>query len=505
MIRQSGAKGSEADFPGTKVALCLCGEVDRNVKESPLKLKLRAIVTVCAMLSTIALAQMTNFSGNTRVLGKGSVISFDFPGAINTQATAITPSGDIVGRYTSADGIQHGFILSRGKFRPINFPGATSTDVTWINARGQIVGGYFNSVGNEHGFLLNGGKFTTLDFPDAQFTTALGIGATGDIVGVRGDSAGTPHGFLLRTGHFTSLDLPGATESLPAMISAGRIVGGYVNNAGLHGFSLTRGSVKTIDCPGSTFTFLSGLDPQGRVVGGYGTADGHGHGAIAFNGNCIPLDFPVGTNTYANGINPQGDIVGRYTGVDGIVHGFLLRGFVKTANVIYSAARDFSTRLNPNSVWSYGSTTSLGGAFTLYTISGTTFLSGEVGWFGPIPGCCAPGYPLVVAAPGVIPDVLDMGPGPSSYTVVRWTAPSRGRWDVVGEFSGTGLTTGDVHVLRNGAAILNSPLNGSDDAPFSLIIDVAPGDTIDFVAGPGADGNNDSDPTGFNVTITPEL
>ena len=120
-------------------------------------------------------------------------------------------------------------------------------------------------------------------------------------------------------------------------------------------------------------------------------------------------------------------------------------------------------------------------------------------------GATAPGFPLVVAEPGVIPSVLDLGPGWNAYTVVRWTAPSRGRWDVVGQFFGTGLTTGDVHVLKNGAALLNSPLNGFNAAPFSLAVRVAPGDTIDFVAGPGLDGNPDFDSTGFNVTITPEL
>jgi len=241
------------------------------------------------------------------------------------------------------------------------------------------------------------------------------------------------------------------------------------------------------------------------MVGGYGSADGNGHGALVTDGNCITVDFPGGTNTYANGINPQGDIVGRYTGADGIVHGFLWRRFVKSANVIYSAAHDFSTRLNPNSVWSYGFTTFVGGPFTLDTISGSTFFSGEVGWFGPIPGFFAPGYPLVVAGPNQVPTVLDMGPGPSSYAVVRWTAPDKGRWDVVGQFFGTGLTTGDVHVLRNGTPIFDSPVNGSQVAPFSLLIDVVTGDTIDFAAGPGPGGNNDSDPTGFNVTITPEL
>ena len=289
------------------------------------------------------------------------------------------------------------------------------------------------------------------------------------------------------------------------MISAGRIVGGYLNSTGLHGFSLTQGTVQTIDCPGSTFTFLSGVDPQGRMVGGYASADGNGHGALVINGNCIPVDFPGGTNTFANGINPQGDIVGRYTGANGVVHGYLLRGFVKTANVVYSAAHDFSTRLNPNSVWSYGYTTSVGGPFTLYSISGATFFSGEVGWFGPIPGAGASWLSAGCGAARRHPGCSGHGTWASSYTVVRWTAPSRGRWDVVGQFFGTGLTTGDVHVLRNGTPVFDSALNGSQVAPFSLPIDVAPGDTIDFAAGPGPGGNNDFDSTGFNVTITPEL
>ena len=228
------------------------------------------------------------------------------------------------------------------------------------------------------------------------------------------------------------------------------------------------------------------------MVGGYGTFDGQSHGALIKNGNCIAVDIPGGTNAYANGINPEGDIVGRYTGADGVVHGFLLlRDFVENATPIYSAAHDFSFTLNPNAVWSYGYTTTVGGPFSLYTNSGSTYFSNEAGWFGPIAGCCAPGYPLVVAGPNQIPTVLDMGPGPASYTVVRWTAPSRGRWDVVGQFFGTGLTTGDVHVLHNGVAVFDSPVNGSQVVKFSLEIDVAPGDTVDFAAGPGPNGNND--------------
>jgi hypothetical protein len=457
------------------------------------------------LLSSVTVLMFWTVSLKPLLSAQSNFSSFDFPGATNTQATGITPSGDIVGRYTSNDGGHHGFLLSGGKFRSIDFPGATFTDLDWINPRGQIVGNYFDVDGRQHGFLQSNGVFTNVDFPNAHGTAAFGIGATGDIIGIYGDDIGTIHGFLLRNGKFSTIDVPGATGSLPTMISAGRIVGGYFSNTGTHGFLLADGKFQTIDCPGATFTFLSGMDPQGQLVGGYGTFDGQQHGAIISNGNCIRVDVSAGSNAYANAIDPQGDIVGRYTSADNIVHGYLLRKFVKTTSPVYSASHDFSFNLNPNAVWSYGFTTTMGGPFSLYTLSGPTFFSGEAGWFGPIPGCCAPGYPLIVAGPNQVPTVLDMGPGPSSYAVVRWTAPSRGRWDVVGQFFGTGLTTGDVHVLHNGKAIFNSPVIGSQGAQFSLAVDVAPGDTLDFAAGPGPDGNNDNDPTGFNVTITPEL
>jgi hypothetical protein len=171
----------------------------------------------------------------------------------------------------------------------------------------------------------------------------------------------------------------------------------------------------------------------------------------------------------------------------------------------FSTARDFSFTSNPNGVWSYGYTFGLNQPFNLYTNPGSTYFSGEQGWFGPIAGCCAPGYPLVVASPIGTPGVLDMGPGPSSYTVVRWTSPTNQRWDVVGEFFGTGYTTGDVHVLRDGHPVFDSPVNGSDLVQFFRVVSPGVNGTIDFFAGPGPNGDNGSDPTGFQATIAPHL
>jgi hypothetical protein len=69
--------------------------------------------------------------------------SFDVPGATDTEATSMTPSGDIVGRYYDPDGSHHGFLLQKGTFFTIDFPGAVLTDPEWINDRGVIVG-YYN-------------------------------------------------------------------------------------------------------------------------------------------------------------------------------------------------------------------------------------------------------------------------------------------------------------------------------------------------------------------------
>jgi uncharacterized membrane protein len=274
-----------------------------------------------------------SFSLAAQAKAQSNFVSFDYPGVTHTDATGVSPSGNIVGRYFSADGSQHGFLLADGKFSSIDYPDAILTDVTAINPRGEIVGSFIDAAQHGHGFVLSGGNFTAFDFPNATFTDGFGIGVNGEIIGIYGDSSGTVHGYLLRGGTFTTIDVPGASGSLPAMIAAGRIIGGYFLNNHTHGFQLYKGQFTTIDCAGSTgspgFQFLSGVDPIGRMVGGYGTSDGLTHGSLIIEGNCITIDIPPGTNTYANAIDAEGDIVGRYTGSDGAIHGFLLRKFVK--------------------------------------------------------------------------------------------------------------------------------------------------------------------------------
>jgi hypothetical protein len=267
--------------------------------------------------------------------------SFDFPGAIDTQATAITPSGDIVGRYTSADKNLHGFLLKtdcdregrekdcEGKFKSIDVPNGTQTEVNWINPRGQMVGDYIGVDGNLHGFLLSEEDFTTFDYPGAKNTFGAGISPRGNIVGWETGPDQIPHGFLrTKEGDFSSIRFPGALATLPTMIIGKSIVGAYVDAsfAG-HGFLLRGGRFQPIDCRGFTQVFLSGLNPQGDLTGAVDLGLPGQHGLLVRDGHCIIVDFPgslPGSN-YANGINPRGDIVGRYATSDGVVHGYLRR------------------------------------------------------------------------------------------------------------------------------------------------------------------------------------
>ena len=127
-----------------------------------------AALLMCVFLAGIAFAQ--------------TFTTIDFPGATDTQPTAITPSGIIVGRYTSADGNLHGFVLTAGRFVSIDVPNGSQTEVNWMNASGDMVGDYTGADGRIHGYLLSGGKFTTFDYPGAANTNAFGISASGDIV-----------------------------------------------------------------------------------------------------------------------------------------------------------------------------------------------------------------------------------------------------------------------------------------------------------------------------------
>src|SRR4051812_17084428 len=68
--------------------------------------------------------------------------------------SGINDNGQIVGQYTDAAGVTHGYILSGGRFTAINYPKAIFAAPLKINLAAQILGQYKTSDGRMHGFLL---------------------------------------------------------------------------------------------------------------------------------------------------------------------------------------------------------------------------------------------------------------------------------------------------------------------------------------------------------------
>jgi len=261
------------------------------------------------------------------------LVTIDYPlaGVTNTQATGITPSGEIVGRYYTSDGHQHGFTLLDGQFQSIDVAGNTGvTDITWVNASGAIVGDYSTSTGWV-GYELSGGQLTTFTHPGFSSIQAYGISDAGVIVGPVFDfNYLVAQGYIYSHGAFTALNVPGAQGTYPTMeLNPGLIVGSFFGGDSVfHGFVLSGGVFTTIDYPGATFTWITGLNPAEQMVGYYLTPDGKSHGFV-LNFAVGPtafttVDIPNSTGSEVNGIDPQGDLVGRYNTSDGHVHGFLI-------------------------------------------------------------------------------------------------------------------------------------------------------------------------------------
>jgi len=187
---------------------------------------------------------------------------------------------------------------------------------------------------------------------------------------------------------------------------------------------------------------------------------------------------------------------------------------------VYDAATDFSITSNPDGVWSYGCTESLGAAFQLYTQSIPFTGVGTGVWAWAYNSTCAQGSPPALGYNLTNTPITEgsftlpahevwFHPGPEDQnSVLRFTAPATGNYKIQAVFWGddfVGPTTTDVHVLHNNLGLYTGEVTGfgpSSDQSFTTTISVAAGDTIDFAVGYGTDGGYGFDATGVSAVIT---
>ena len=184
------------------------------------------------------------------------------------------------------------------------------------------------------------------------------------------------------------------------------------------------------------------------------------------------------------------------------------------AGVTYDAVNDFSLSGNPNGTWSYGSLSSFtGGTFTSDTATTTNIdFSGELVWTNGAEDFTRTAvvantsdsiaYYYTIQQP---PDLLNLAVEGSS-SVVRWTAPASGTYNVSGLFQRidtNNAVTVNVAIVEDAASFIvpESTLSGfGDQNGFNFVVDLQSGETLDFAA--FNNGNPSYDSTGLSATIT---
>jgi hypothetical protein len=181
---------------------------------------------------------------------------------------------------------------------------------------------------------------------------------------------------------------------------------------------------------------------------------------------------------------------------------------------VADVASDFSPTSNPNGVWRYGWSTTLGSPFILS--SSPAVRDGLDTWRGNIapdgnPAAYHNGTNRVIVLGGSAryePGQFGLHPGPDGeYGIVRYVAPTSGNVFIRSVFASQDLfgTTTDVHVLLNGASIFDDFVEGVAGASvsFDRSVSLNDGDTLDFAVGFGRNGSFFNDSTALETTIQP--
>jgi hypothetical protein len=284
----------------------------------------------------IATFDPPNVGYPTQVVACGSGTS---PADINNQ-------GDIVGVYSDATGVCHGFVRSaQGKFTIIDDPSSTSsppaTFAQAINDWGEVVGFWFDSNNNTHGFVRQvDGSFIAFEPPGALYSQGYHINDLGEAGGDWTDAAtGTSHGMLRHPdGKLVTFDAPSAVYTYGGLGQALNLEGSFAGtwidaNGGAHGYvRYANGTFAEFTAPGggdSDFngTWTDSLNLLGTVVGysvepNGSTVDGYVRFA---DGTLFLADAPVGgqQGTVAWAINDLNEFTGNWEDAHGNVHGFV--------------------------------------------------------------------------------------------------------------------------------------------------------------------------------------
>jgi hypothetical protein len=322
--------------------------------------------------------------GFLRTASNENFVSFDVPaaGTAATQGTtpfSVNASGMIAGSYRDSSGVHHGFLgPASGPFTTFDAPGAagSSSGITKkvlccggtfalnIDAAGDVVGLYTDANAIGHGFLRTAasGKFTApIDAPGASTTTffpgtlAAVINSSGVLVGDFEDNSGAGHGFVRAADGTITAPLsapnastaglgqfPGGTASV-SIGDSGTVTGGYFDSGFVvHGFVLT-----PVPAAAPTFSPLGGTFSSSQMV----TLADTTPGASIFytTDGSTPTSPPTGTTLPFNGpINIAS--TKTINAIAANTASWFSNSTVASATYTIGAAPDFQVKVNPTSL-----------------------------------------------------------------------------------------------------------------------------------------------------------
>ena len=261
--------------------------------------------------------------------------TINVPGVDFLAVTASSDFEDYAGYTKSADGEKEvAFTLIDGVFTTYDFPGSKNTYFYALGNNGQAAGHYEDTDGLTHGVVLDeNGELQQYDFPDSVQTEIYGISdATGALTGNFIDASGVRRGF---TGD-EIIEIPGALETYADFVSAGRLVGSYVDALGIyHAYIRSpQGEVISIelpDGPNLAYYFVHGINDAGTYVARAKVVNDIPRTYVGTFTGREELRFPGSVSTQGYNINQDGSIVGYYDTSDGRRHGFIAKPTGETA------------------------------------------------------------------------------------------------------------------------------------------------------------------------------
>lgn len=179
----------------------------------------------------------------------------------------------------------------------------------------------------------------------------------------------------------------------------------------------------------------------------------------------------------------------------------------------YNASDAFTTNSNPNGVWSYGFSPTLGDPvipfFEQGNWGGLDFWRSNI-WLN-VPGVYHnPSSQTITNPTGTLvlaPGQLAFHPGPNGeYAVIRFTVPTDDTYQILAGFAGADIqgTTTDVHLLLNGSPQRSGWVNGfglGSGLNINTNLSLRVGDHLDFAVGRGANNEFSFDSTAVSIQI----